>query len=140
MAFNGDGPHSKRQRLEESGHRVSTRQLIFRRSCVSPCLAILATAFPSLSPPLRCPPTLYSLVDVHPVRFVLSAAGGRVAARLAALALFTRGGASPFIGVMIGGRESARATRGRVARCEHATSSRSAMRPAGRHLSAISRR
>lgn len=23
MAFNGDGPHSKRQRLEESGHRVS---------------------------------------------------------------------------------------------------------------------
>lgn len=24
MAFNGDGPHSKRQRLEESGHRVST--------------------------------------------------------------------------------------------------------------------
>lgn len=27
MAFNGDGPHSKRQRLEESGHRVSARQL-----------------------------------------------------------------------------------------------------------------
>jgi len=27
MAFNGDGPHSKRQRLEESGHRVSTRLL-----------------------------------------------------------------------------------------------------------------
>lgn len=24
MAFNGDGPHSKRQRLEESGHRVSS--------------------------------------------------------------------------------------------------------------------
>jgi hypothetical protein len=27
MAFNGDGPHSKRQRLEESGHRVSTNKL-----------------------------------------------------------------------------------------------------------------
>ena len=28
MAFNGDGPHSKRQRLEESGHRVSTLYIL----------------------------------------------------------------------------------------------------------------
>jgi len=32
MAFNGDGPHSKRQRLEESGHRVSARANHYRAS------------------------------------------------------------------------------------------------------------
>ncbi|XP_076667972.1 heterogeneous nuclear ribonucleoprotein L isoform X3 [Andrena cerasifolii] len=31
MAFNGDGPHSKRQRLEESGHRVKSRVWRVRR-------------------------------------------------------------------------------------------------------------
>jgi len=36
MAFNGDGPHSKRQRLEESGHRVSTRLLHDRGPRVVP--------------------------------------------------------------------------------------------------------
>jgi len=58
MAFNGDGPHSKRQRLEESGHRVSTRLLHDRGPRVPPC-ELRRLALSSLVPrPLVVPAAL----------------------------------------------------------------------------------
>lgn len=59
MAFNGDGPHSKRQRLEESGHRVSRAAALFYNLQMSE-LGCLATpppraGFPVVAHPVRAP-------------------------------------------------------------------------------------
>jgi len=101
MAFNGDGPHSKRQRLEESGHRVSTRLLHDRGPRVVPRF-----------PPPPANSVRLALRSLVPRRSV----GGHSSSPPRHSREFSRGGgASPFIGVMIALGEQRR----RVSRRAH---------------------